>query len=440
MNLVMVGTGYVGLVTGLGFAKLGHRVACVDVDAGKVARLDMGQAPFFEVGLPELLGEMIEVGRIVFTTDLSSVIGGADIVMIGVGTPAAGNGQPNLQYVFDAARQIGQSLDHEALIVMKSTVPVGTNRQVLATVRDVMTSAGRADLTSLVQIASLPEFLSEGTAIRDFFAPTRIVIGTDDEVARSLLERLHEGLEGPRVFTTIESAELVKLAANAFLATKISFINEMASVAERTGADVREVARGIGLDPRIGPHFLRAGIGYGGSCLPKDVVGLHWMAGTNGYDFKVLSAVIETNNRQRELFARKVEESLGGMRGRKIACWGLSYKQGTDDLRESPAMDIVTWLFARGADVTVYDPCAMEAAKKLLADRVEFAPTAIDAAAGADALLVLTEWPEFRDVSFTTLKERMLEPRIFDGRNHLADLDLKRFGFSYSGIGLPSNA
>lgn len=436
MNLVMVGTGYVGLVTGLGFAKLGHRVACVDVDAAKIAKLDMGQPPFFEVGLPELLQEMIEAGRMVFTTDLGSVIGGADIVMIGVGTPAAANGQPNLNYVFDAAREIGRLLDHEALVVMKSTVPVGTNRQVLATVRAAMADAGRVDLTSLVQIASLPEFLSEGTAIRDFFAPTRIVIGTDDEVARSLLERLHEGLEGPRVYTTIESAELVKLAANAFLATKISFINEMAHVAERTGADVREVARGIGLDPRIGPHFLRAGIGYGGSCLPKDVVGLHWMAGTNGYDFKVLSAVIETNNRQREQFARRVEAELGGLRGRKIACWGLSYKQGTDDLRESPAIDIVSWLFAHGAEVSVYDPCAMEPAKKILSDRVEFAPTAIDAAAGADALLVLTEWPEFRDVSFHTLKESMLEPRIFDGRNFLADLELEKFGFVYHGIGI----
>lgn len=437
MNVVVVGTGYVGLVTGLGFSKLGHRVACVDTDAAKIGRLDMGEAPFFEPGLSDLLKEAQEKGSIMFTTQLSSVMADAEIIVIAVGTPPTSTGEADLTYVFSVADQVGKLLDHEAIVVVKSTVPVGTNRQVLARVRAAMTTAGHGDAATLVQNASVPEFLREGSALSDFFGPDRLVIGADDEPTRAILDLMHEGITAPRVFLSVESAELTKYAANAFLATKISFINEISNVADRVGADVRDIAKAIGLDRRIGPAFLNAGVGYGGSCFPKDVTALHQMAGHNGYDFKLLSAVIEVNNRQRDLFVRRVEEALGGVQGRLISVWGLAFKGGTDDVRESAAIDIVQRLYARGAEVQVFDPQAMETAKKYLGERVQYAATPIDAATGAEALLVLADWPEFRAVSFDALKSAMLEPRIFDGRNFLADFNLGAHGFAYYGVGIP---
>lgn len=436
MNVVMIGTGYVGLVSGLGYAKLGHRVACVDLDANKIAKLDLGEVPFFEPDMPELLRSMQETGRIVFTTDLEAVIAGADVVMIAVGTPAKMTGEADLSHVFSVADNIGKFLDHEAVIVMKSTVPVGTNRAVLARVREAMAAAGRGDLATLIQIVSLPEFLSEGHALRDFFFPHRLVVGGDDVVSRQIVDQLHNGISAPRLHMTLEDAELTKYAANALLATKISFINEIANIAERVGCDVRVVRDAVGADPRLGTHFLNAGIGFGGSCFPKDVSALHNMAGANGYDFKLLSAVIDVNNRQRDLFVKKVEHALGGVRGRKLAVWGLAFKGGTDDVRESAAIDIAQRLFARGADLAVYDPAAMENGRRAFGDRVEFATTAIDAAIGADALLVLTDWSEFRDISFETLREQMMSPIIFDGRNWLADLKLPDRGFRYYGVGI----
>jgi UDPglucose 6-dehydrogenase len=435
MNVVMVGTGYVGLVSGLGFAKLGHRVACVDVDANKIAKLDLGEVPFFEPGLPELLRQMQEAGRILFTTDLPSVLSGADVVMIAVGTPPTPTGEADLSAVHAVATTLGAHLEHEVVVVMKSTVPVGTNHQVLEVIRTELIKNGREHLAPLVHAVSLPEFLAEGHALSDFLHPTRIVIGADDPVAASVVERLHEGISGPRVRVATKDAELIKHAANALLATKVSFINEIATLAERVGVDVRNVAHGIGLDPRIGPHFLNAGIGFGGSCLPKDIGALHQIAGHNGYEFKLLSAAIEVNNRQRDRFVSKVEQSLGGLKGRRLAVWGLAFKGGTDDIRESPAIDVVQRLYARGADIVAFDPMAMERAKRDLSDRIEYAPTAVDAATGADALLVLTEWPEFREVSFETLKTQMLTPIVIDGRNLLADLRLAERGFRYEGMG-----
>jgi len=432
----MIGTGYVGLTTGLAYAKLGHYVACVDKDATKIARLDLGETPFYEPGLPELLEEMQAQGRVVFTTDLSGVIGGAEVVMIAVGTPAASTGEADLSAVYGVAEEIGKLLDHEAVIVVKSTVPVGTNRRVLSIIKETMTQAGQTDLASLITIASVPEFLREGSAIEDFLSPDRIVIGSEDDTTRIIVDRLHMGINAPRVFTTLESAELIKYAANAFLATKISFINEMAQLAERTGANVMEIARGIGLDRRIGPHFLQAGIGYGGSCFPKDVSALHQLSGERGYHFKLLSSVIEVNNRQRDLFFSKVIRVMGDLRGRKIGVWGLAFKNNTDDVRESAAVDMIKRLIGHGAEVVVYDPEAMESARKVLPSVVQYAPTALDAAQGVEALLVLTEWPLFRQVSFSTLLDSMIEPRIFDGRNLLADLHLSQKGFEYYGVGI----
>ncbi|MCR4313670.1 MAG: UDP-glucose/GDP-mannose dehydrogenase family protein [Candidatus Uhrbacteria bacterium] len=436
MNLVMIGTGYVGLTTGVGFAKLGHNVACVDIDAGKIARLDLGEVPFYEPGVAQALKEMQTVGRILFTTDLGSVLTGADVVMLAVGTPSKSTGEADLTALFAVADQVGSLLDHEVVVVVKSTVPVGTNRAVLEHIRKAMTHVGRGDLTSLVNVVSVPEFLREGTAMRDFFESDRLVIGADDGIAAQTIDKLHEGIKAPRVMTSIESAELIKYAANAFLATKISFINEIANLADRVGADVRDIAHGIGLDPRIGPHFLRAGIGYGGSCFPKDVCALEQLSGSHGYTFKLLSSVIEVNARQRDLFFKRLVEELGGVKGRRIAVWGLAFKPDTDDVRESAAIDITQRLCAQGAEVVAYDPKATQNAKRVLAESVTFAPTAMDATIGAEALIVLTEWQEFRDVSFSTLKDLMLEPRIFDGRNHLADFRLNDLGFIYRGVGL----
>ena len=432
----MIGTGYVGLTTGLAYAKLGHHVACVDQDASKIARLDLGETPFYEPGLPELLEDMQTQGRVMFTTDLSAVIGGAEVVMIAVGTPSTSTGEADLSAVYQAAGQIGNLLDHEAVIVVKSTVPVGTNRHVLTIIKEALKKVGRTDLADLITIASVPEFLREGSAIADFLSPDRIVIGSEDDTARTTVDRLHMGINAPRVFTTLESAELIKYAANAFLATKISFINEMAQLAERTGANVVEIARGIGLDRRIGPHFLQAGIGYGGSCFPKDVSALYQLSGTKGYHFKLLSSAIEVNNRQRDLFFGKLESVMGDLRGRKIAVWGLAFKNNTDDVRASAAIDMIERLIGKGVEVVAYDPQAMESARKVLPPIVQYAPTALDAAQGAEAILVLTEWPIFRQVSFSTLLDGMIEPRIFDGRNLFTDLHLAQKGFEYYGIGI----
>jgi UDPglucose 6-dehydrogenase len=436
MNIVMIGTGYVGLTTGLGFAGLGARVACVDKDNAKISKLDLGQAPFYEPGLNETLKCLQEQGQIIFTDDLFSVIDQADVVMIAVQTPPKSNGDAELVYVMTAAREIGQRLEHEALIIVKSTVPVGTNRKVLQIVREEMEKQGRTELASLIQIASVPEFLREGVALSDFLEPDRVVIGADDEVVFQTVERMHQGIKSVFVRTNIESAELIKVCSNAFLATKISFINEVANIVEGTGADVRDIAHGIGLDKRIGPLFLKAGIGFGGSCFPKDVHALKSYAGINGYDFKLLSAVIDVNNRQRELFFKKIEAKLGALKGRKIGVWGLAFKPDTDDIRESAAIAIVQMLVAHGAEISAYDPKAIENAARVLPDSVNYAPTAMDAAAGADALVVLTEWPEFRSVSFPTLKVQMIEPIIFDGRNCLADLGLRALGFLYEGVGV----
>ncbi len=436
MNVVMIGTGYVGLTTGVGFATLGHKVACVDIDASKIARLDVGEVPFYEPGLQEALRQVQNLGNIMFTTDLVSVIGQADVIILAVGTPPKSTGEADLNALFVASQQIGLSLDHEAVIVVKSTVPVGTNRKVLVHIRKAMKEKGREALADLIQIVSVPEFLREGTALEDFLVSDRIVIGADDGIAAQTVDRLHEGIKAPRVVTTIESSELIKYAANAFLATKISFINEMANLADRVGADVRDIAQGIGLDHRIGPHFLKAGIGYGGSCFPKDVSALEQLSGQNGYSFKLLSSVIEVNNRQRDSFFKRLVDELGGVKGRRIAVWGLAFKPDTDDVRESAAIEITQRLCAQGAEIVAYDPKAIENAKRVLSDTIVFAPTAMDAASGADALVVLTEWPEFKEVSFDTLRLQMLEPRIFDGRNYLADLHLERLGFIYRGVGL----
>ncbi len=436
MNIVMIGTGYVGLTTGIGFASIGHRVACVDKDIKKISMLDVGKVPFYEPELSLKMKELQESGNIMFTSDLSNVIANADVLVVAVQTPPAVNGQADLSYIMKAADEIGRSLDHEALIVIKSTVPVGTTEKFIERVKTSLRNCGRDELADVIQIAFVPEFLREGTALSDFLRPDRIVLGAKDEVAFIILSKMHENINTKIIKTTIESAEIIKYAANAFLATKISFINEIANIAEITGGNIIDIVAGVGTDSRIGPKFLNAGIGYGGSCFPKDVSALKQIAGTNGYDFKLLSAVIETNNRQRDLFFKKILLTLRVLKGRRIGVWGLSFKPNTDDIRESAAIDLVQRLVAYGADVSVYDPKAMENSKKILPDSVVFCSTPIDAAEGVEALLVLTEWPEFKKVSFATMITRMVRPLIFDGRNCLIDMKLESSGFEYQGVGL----
>jgi len=436
MNIVIIGTGYVGLTSALGYTKLGHTVFCVDVLPEKIAELNAGRVPFFEEGLEDALREAMEKNTITFTTDLDAALPSAELVMFAVGTPPTETGEANLSYLFQAAEQVGELLDHEALLVIKSTVPVGTNKRVREIVRTAMKQKDDAQLAESIHIVSLPEFLREGTAFRDFLFPERIVVGADDSASSARIEKLHHGIETTWVRVSLETAELTKYAANAMLATKISFINEIANIAERVGADVKDIAHAIGLDSRIGPHFLNAGIGYGGSCFPKDVSALQQIAGSHGYDFKLLSAVIEVNNHQRDLFFEKIQAQLQGLKEKRLAVWGLAFKPGTDDIRMSASIDLVQRLSEAGAEVIVFDPQAMDASKKVLPDRVQFADTALAAAEGADALILLTEWPEFLQVDFGELKKMLKHPIIFDGRNFFPRQQIESHGFTYVGVGV----
>jgi UDPglucose 6-dehydrogenase len=436
MNVVVIGTGYVGLTTGLGLAKLGHKVVCVDKDAKKISQLDLGHPTFYEPDMEDLLKDMLEGGRVLFTTELSSVTQEADVFIVCVGTPPGAYGEADLSAVEGVADELGNLLRHDALVVMKSTVPVGTTRRFIKRVRQRIKQRGLEDVAATVKVADVPEFLREGSALRDFFNPDRIVIGADDPDAFVTVDKLYKEIEAPRLNMSIESAELTKYAANALLATKISFINEIANIAERTGGNVEDIAKAVGMDHRVNDSFLGAGIGWGGSCFPKDVTALHQLAGTKRYNGKLLSAAIEVNNRQRELFFERFLHHMNVLRNRRIGVWGLAFKGGTDDVRRSPAIDIVREVVSRGAHVTAYDPKAQENAKKVLPESVEYAPTAVDAITGTEALLVLTDWDEFRQVSFKTVHTNMLDPRIFDGRNLLVDKDLETLGFQYVAVGM----
>ena len=436
MEIAIIGTGYVGLVTGACLASFGHNVACVDNDSDKIEQLRSGKMPFYEPGLAELVNDGVRAGKLHFKDSIKNGVANASFIFICVGTPPKLDGRVDLSFVEQVAYEIGQHVTHNAYVITKSTVPVGTSRQVKKLVDQGVVDSGRDTMLVNVVVASNPEFLREGSAINDFLHPDRIVVGVDELWAGDLIMELYKPLECPKLVMNPESSELTKYAANAFLATKISFINEIANMAEASGADVREVAKAIGLDRRIGGSFLKAGIGYGGSCFPKDVAALHQLAGENGHDFQLLSSVIEVNNAQRERFVGKARSVIGELGGKRIAVWGLAFKAGTDDVRESAAIDIISKCFAEGADVVAYDPQATENAKQIFADRIEFVDSALDAVRGADALLVLTEWPEFRAVSFNSVREAMHRAVIFDGRNLLADMDLFEKGFAYYGVGI----
>jgi len=440
MKVSIIGTGYVGLVTGACLADVGNHVLCLDVDERKIAMLLRGELPIYEPGLREVVLANAAAGRLSFTTDPAQAARHGRVQMIAVGTPPGEDGSADLQYVLAAARSIANHMDGPRVIVDKSTVPVGTADKVRAEVARTLAARGASIPFSVV---SNPEFLKEGAAVEDFMRPDRIVIGADDpsavEAMRELyapFQRSHERLQ----VMDVRSAELTKYAANAMLATRISFMNELALLAERLGADIEHVRKGIGSDPRIGYHFLYPGAGYGGSCFPKDVTALLRTAQESGIELKVVGAVEEANERQKGVLVAKIVRRFGeNLSGRRIALWGLAFKPNTDDMREAPSRVIIDGLLARGATVTAFDPVAMPEARHIYASepRVAFAEEALEAAGGADALAIVTEWKAFRSPDFDGLKRRLATPVIFDGRNLYEPAAVRALGFEYFPIGRP---
>lgn len=426
MNIAIVGTGYVGLVTGACLADIGHTVTCVDIDAAKIERLKQGEMPFYEPGLQSVVMNNAQIGRLVFSTDLPSVLPDVEAVFIAVGTPSLPDGRADLQYVFMVADTIAKSLSRYTVVIDKSTVPLGTATAVEARIKQVY--SGEFD------VVSCPEFLREGYAVDDFMHPDRVVFGARTERAMDVMQDIFAPIKAEKLAVSVESAELIKYASNAFLATKISFINEVAHLCERAGADVDEVAYGVGLDSRIGPKFLKAGIGWGGSCFPKDIAALDQFAGSYGYDFKLLKAVIEVNTHQRVHFVDKIKKHLGSLQGKRIAVLGLAFKNNTDDVRESAALDIIQLLNAEGAEVIAFDYKATENAKRLFPDlKTAHLPEA--AVAGADAVVIATEWKQFKDLNWAALKSQLTHPLIFDGRNVLPAQKMRELGYTYVSIG-----
>ncbi|MDD5342174.1 MAG: UDP-glucose/GDP-mannose dehydrogenase family protein [Patescibacteria group bacterium] len=426
IKVTIVGTGYVGLVTGACLAELGHQVTCLDVDRKKIARLKRGLMPIYEPGLAVLVKKNLKAKRLFFTTDYPKAIRGSLIIMIAVGTPARRDGLADLSYVFQAAKSIARALVDYAVIVDKSTVPVGTAQKVKRIIGQYY--QGRFD------VVSCPEFLREGSAIKDFMHPDRIVIGGETKKAINLLLDVFKPIRALRLVTDLASAELIKYASNAFLATKISFINEISNICDHVSADVKEVAYGMGLDNRISPSFLKAGIGYGGSCFPKDVSALHQMAGRNGYEFKLLKSVIQVNNLQRQVALRKAKNLLGSLKNKKIGVMGLAFKKNTDDIRESAAIDLIKLLQKAGSVVSAFDPMASLNAKKRL-QGVEIARSPYSLAKGQDLLIIATEWPEFRELDWKRIKGLMRSPQLVDGRNLLDQNTMRKLGYKYLGIG-----
>lgn len=434
MQIVMVGSGYVGLVSGVCFADFGHNVICVDKDAGKIESLRKGEIPIYEPGLDALVSQNLEAGRLSFTTDLKTAVAQADVVFIAVGTPSRrGDGHADLSYVYGASREIAEAVRGFTVIVTKSTVPVGTGDEVERIMRDTNPDAD-------VAVVSNPEFLREGAAISDFKRPDRIVVGIEDERARDVMNDVYRPLflnAAPMLFTARRTSELIKYAANAFLAMKITFINEIADLCEVVGANVQDVARGIGLDNRIGAKFLHAGPGYGGSCFPKDTVALVKTAQDYGTPIRLVETTVAVNDQRKRAMARKVINACGGsVRGETIAVLGLTFKPNTDDMREAPSLSIIQVLQDAGADVRAYDPEGVENARKLL-ENVHYGRSPYDIVEGASALVIVTEWDAFRALDFDRIKQAMKRPIVVDLRNVYRREEMARHGFHYVTVGRP---
>ncbi len=433
MRIAMIGTGYVGLVSGACLSEFGHQVVCVDKDASKVASLRGGTIPIFEPGLDEVVAANVKAGRLSFETDIAAAVKGAGAVFIAVGTPSRrGDGHADLSYVFAAAEEIAMALTDYAVVVTKSTVPVGTSRKVEEIIRKARGGAAEFDM------ASNPEFLREGSAIEDFRRPDRVVVGCDTERARETMREVYRPLyinETPMLFTSRETSELIKYAANAFLATKITFINEMASLCEKVGGDVQDVARGIGLDGRIGGKFLHAGPGFGGSCFPKDTLALVRTAREMGAPSHIVEAVVAVNDARKVEMAKKIEAAFGGVKGKTVAVLGLTFKPNTDDMRDAPSLVIVPHLQAAGAAIRAYDPEGRKEAAKHLS--LDFRDSAYDALDGADGVVILTEWNEFRALDFAKVKDLLKTPLMVDLRNIYRPAQMAKAGFHYVSVGRP---
>jgi len=436
MKIAIVGTGYVGLVTGTCFAEMGMEVYCVDIDRRKIENLKNGIIPIYEPGLEELVVRNHEVGRLHFTTELREVLDEVEIVFSAVGTPPDEDGSADLKYVLDVARTIGQTMTKYLLVVTKSTVPVGTAQKIKQTILDEQ--AGRG-VSIDFDIASNPEFLKEGAAVKDFMHPDRVVVGVESDRAKKLMEKLYHPfmLNNFRIiYMDVPSAEMTKYAANAMLATRISFMNDMANLCEIIGADVNMVRKGIGADTRIGSSFLYAGCGYGGSCFPKDVKALIRTADEQGYPMRILQAVETVNEYQKTVLYRKLEQYYqGNLSGKKVAMWGLAFKPETDDMREAPSLVLIDLLLKAGCRVTAYDPVAIPEAKRRIGDRIHYAKDIYEAVTDADVLMIVTEWKEFRLPSWLRIKQQMKMPLILDGRNIYNMHEIEEAGFTYHCIG-----
>jgi UDPglucose 6-dehydrogenase len=438
VKITVIGTGYVGLVTGTCLAEVGNEVLCLDVDPTKIETLKAGGIPIYEPGLEDMVKRNVAAGRLHFTTDIEESVGFGQIQFIAVGTPPDEDGSADLQYVVAAARNIGRHMTDYKLVVDKSTVPVGTADKVKAALAEELSKRGAA---IEFNVASNPEFLKEGAAVDDFMKPDRIVIGTDSERATQLLRQLYAPFQRNHDRLTVmdvKSAELTKYAANAMLATRISFMNELAVLAEKLGADIEQVRHGIGSDPRIGYHFLYAGCGYGGSCFPKDVQALRRTGQENGIPLRVLDAVEEANDAQKQILVNKLTARLGtDLKGKRFAMWGLAFKPNTDDMREAPSRSMLEALWAMGASVSAYDPAAMEETRRIYGERADLllVDSPMDALKGADALLIVTEWKVFRSPNFDTMKSLLKSPLIFDGRNLYEPQAMREMGFDYLPIG-----
>jgi UDPglucose 6-dehydrogenase len=435
MNTIIVGTGYVGLVTGACFAEIGAEVTCVDIDREKIDRLRQGIIPIYEPGLEELVSKNVREGRLRFSTDLTEHLDEAELVFAAVGTPPGEDGSADLRYVEAVARQFGAHIRKYTVLVVKSTVPVGTCARMKAIVAEELARRG---VEVPFDVASNPEFLKEGTAIRDFMSPDRVIVGVESETAKGLIEKLYKPflLNGYRIyFMDLASAEMTKYASNAMLATRISFMNDIANLCERVGADVDLVRKGMGTDARIGSKFLYPGCGYGGSCFPKDVRALAQTGRQNGYTMRVIEAVEEINNAQKRRIVEKLREKTGRLDGKTIALWGLSFKPETDDMREAPSLVVVDALLEAGARVVSFDPVALNEARRIWGDRIETAPNMYAAVEGADALVLLTEWKQFRLPDWEQIRASMRGNVLIDGRNIYDPAEMRALGFDYSGIG-----
>lgn len=435
MNIAIVGTGYVGLVSGACFAEMGIDVTCVDINPEKIKCLLNGEIPIYEPGLDDLVKRNVEAGRLHFTTDLTTCLDNVEVVFSAVGTPPDEDGSADLQYVLEVARTFGQHIKKYTILVTKSTVPVGTAKKVKAVIEEELTERGeQIDF----EVASNPEFLKEGAAIKDFMSPDRVVVGVESDRAKKVMERLYRPFQMNNYrlyFMDIPSAEMTKYAANAMLATRISFMNDIANLCDMVGANVDMVRKGIGADTRIGSKFLYPGCGYGGSCFPKDVKALARTAREYGYTMGVIEAVEAVNERQKEIVVKKLQDKLGTLRGKTIALWGLAFKPETDDMREAPALVVIEKLLEAGASVKVYDPVAMDECRRRIGDRVVYCKDMYDVVIDADALAVLTEWKEFRIPSWSVIKRVMKQPVLVDGRNIYSKDEVIAEGFEYAAIG-----